>query len=410
MKKAYAYLLLILMISCQPKLKEDEYLIENLLKQNPEVFGSILDDLEKYEVQIIYTQINRDSSNTPQFKSFYFNVDAQRYFYPASTVKMPIAFLALEKLNELNIEELDRNTTFLTDSAFSGQTAVMADSTAKNGLPSIAHYIKKIFVVSDNDAYNRLYEFLGQEYINRKLQEKGFGSTRIIHRLSIPLSIEENQHTNPVRFVTGDSLVYSQPLIKSSAAYNPKTQLLKGKEHVNTQDNLVQEPFNFTYKNFMPLEEMQKMLCEVLLTADPVFDLTEEDRSFLFQYMSQLPRETAYPKYDTVEYQDAYSKFLMFGDDKIMPDHIRIFNKIGQAYGYLTDNAYIVDFEHNIEFLLSAVIHVNENETYNDGNYEYEQVAFPFMRNLGQTIHKYEITRKRERGPDLTKFKISYDK
>ncbi|MDP9231009.1 MAG: glycoside hydrolase family 9 protein, partial [Bacteroidota bacterium] len=42
-------------------------------------------------------------------------------------------------------------------------------STAANGFPSIAQYIKKIFLVSDNDAYNRLYEFLGQQTINDKL-------------------------------------------------------------------------------------------------------------------------------------------------------------------------------------------------------------------------------------------------
>ena len=66
-----------------------------------------------------------------------------------------------------------------------------------------------------------------------------------------------------------------------------------------------------------------------------------------------------------------------------MPDNIRIFNKIGDAYGFMIDNAYVVDFENNVEFLLAAVLLVNENEMFNDDKYEYEEVGFPFMKRLG---------------------------
>ena len=400
----------LLFMQCQMPLKEDQFLIENLLKQNP-AFQEILADLDKYEVQVIYTKIDRDDQNHPHFSSFYFNADSTRYFYPASTVKMPIALLALEKLNELGIEGLDMNSTFFTDSAYTGQTPVLEDTTAQNGLPSVAQYIKKIFVVSDNDAYNRLYEFLGQEYIHQKLRDKGFTHSRIIHRLSIPLSIEENQHTNPVRFYKGDSLVYSQPLVKSMASYPPKEQIVKGKAHINTQDSLVEAPFDFTYKNFIPLAEMQRMLRDVIFPSEsPMFNLGPQDYALVYQYMSQLPRETTYPTYSLPEYYDAYCKYLMFGEDRDIPSPIRIFNKIGQAYGYLIDNAYIIDLENNIEFFLSAVIHVNENETYNDGGYEYKTIGYPFMKELGQTLYNYELTRTRSTIADLTRFKLDYDK
>ncbi len=412
MKKCISLILTALVLTqCQRPLKEDEHLVENLMRRRPEAFQEILDHKEKYEVQIIYTQIDRDERNQPAFESFYFNTDSSRYFYPASTVKMPVAFLALEKLNELGTDGLDRYSTFLTDSAWSGQTAVFEDSTAENGLPSVAHYIKKIFVVSDNDAYNRLYEFLGQQYINQKLHDKGFENLRIIHRLSIPLSLEENQHTNPVRFYHGNSPVYAQPMVKSAADYQPTAQILKGRAHVNHRDSLIQQPFDFTYKNFIALEELHLMLREVIFPGKkPAFDLAQADYDFLYQYMSQLPRETTWPDYDQKEYYDAYCKYLMFGDDRNIPDHIRIFNKIGQAYGYLIDNAYIVDFQNNVEFLLSAVIHVNDNETYNDGNYEYETIGYPFMKELGSAVYDYELTRKRSNIPDLSKFKLAYDK
>lgn len=411
MKKVYITLFIAIILSCNSEMVEDENLLENILKNDKESFGAILDNLEKNELQIIYTQINRDSTNTPSFKSFYFNVDSNRYFYPASTVKMPTAFLALEKLQALEIAALNMNTTFLTDSAYSGQTSVLEDSTSENGVPSIAHYIKKIFVVSDNDAYNRLYEFMGQEELNAALKAKGYTNTRIIHRLSIPLSLDENQHTNPIRFIDNDTVVYEQPLIKSKLNYNPKSTILKGIAHINKSDSLVNTPFDFTYKNFMPLEEMQQMLRSMIFPNPGAgFELSPDHRNFVMQYMSQLPRETSHPKYDGTEYYDAYSKFLMFGNSRNIPNNIRIFNKIGQAYGYMIDNAYIVDFDSNVEFFLSVVIHVNENNTYNDGQYEYEEVGYPFMQRLGEALHAYELKRKRSVRPDLSDFKLKYDK
>lgn len=394
--------------------KEDDDLIENLMKSRSEQFSDILEHKDKYEVQIIYTQINRDSGNVPSFRSFYFNTSENRYFYPASTVKMPVAFLALEKLNELKHTGITRHTSMLTDSAFSGQTVVLEDTTAQSGLPSIDHYIKKLFVVSDNDAYNRLYEFVGQGEINKRLHNKGYDDSRIIHRLSIFLNEEENRNTNPIRFMNGDSILYQQPMMYNSDPLPLEGKVLKGKGHIRGEQ-LVNEPMDFSHKNFIPLDELQMMLRAVLFPENTdekyTFNLTDEDYQSLYQYMSQLPGETEWPYYEPEEYYDAYSKFLMYGNDRTaIPGHIRIFNKIGLAYGYMIDNAYIMDTKNNVEFMLSAVIHTNANEVYNDGEYEYEEVGFPFMKNLGQLVYDYELKRKKTVKPDLSRFVTTYDK
>ena len=396
------------------EIMEDKDLLENLMKSEPEKFAEILQNRDKYETQIIYTQINRDSNNVPSFKSFYYNFDHDRYFYPASTVKMPAAFLALEKLNELGIDGLDKYSEMLIDSAFSGQSPVSEDTTSASGMPTIAHYIKKIFLVSDNDAFNRLYEFLGQETINRKLHQKGYIDSRIIHRLSIPLSEEENRHTNPLTFKRGGAVVYQQPLVRNDAELPLKGKILKGKGYLKG-GNVVNEPMDFGLKNHIPLDELQLMLRAAMfpqsVSEDQRFNLTNHDYRFLYRYMSQLPAETTFPAYDTTTYYEAYSKFLMFGEEKAsVPRHIRIFNKIGLAYGYMIDNAYIVDFKNRTEFMLSAVIHTNANEIYNDGDYEYEQVALPFMQNLGQMVYRYELNRKKDHLPDLSEFMTGYDK
>lgn len=138
------------------------------------------------------------------------------------------------------------------------------------------------------------------------------------------------------------------------------------------------------------------------------FDLTGEDYRFIQRYMSMYPTESDIDAYqDENKYPQAYVKFLMYGGGaKKIPSHIRIFNKVGDAYGFLTDAAYIVDFNNNIEFLLSATIYTNENQTFNDNLYEYDEIALPFLENLGQAIYEIELHRQRPYQPDLSRFRF----
>ncbi|MCO6486921.1 MAG: serine hydrolase [Phaeodactylibacter sp.] len=387
---------------------------ENILRQLLEnsadsLLQEVLNRPEQYQLQLIYTQIDRDAANKPSFTSWAYNVDPNLYFYPASTVKMPAAFLALEKLNELRILGLDKNTNMQTGAARPPQTAVSRDTSAEDGLPSIAHYIKKIFLVSDNDAYNRLYEFLGQEYLNRKLNEKGYGNLRIIHRLSAgEFDVEGNRYTNPVSFYKGDTLLYHQGEVYS--AFPPYLELkeqVRGVAYLNGNGEIVPEPFDFRFKNYVSLHNLHDILKAVIfpeaVPAEHRFNLSEEDYRFLRRYLSMLPRESDSPAYPGYRDWDSYVKFFLFGDSKEpIPDHIRIFNKVGDAYGFLTDVAYVVDFKNKVEFLLAANIHVNKNQTYNDGVYEYDEIGLPVLARLGRMVYEYELGRERAYVPDLS--------
>lgn len=386
-------------------------LIETILKQHPQHFENLLKQND--QLQIIYTQIDRKQNNKPVLTHHYFNIDAARYFYPASTVKMPAAFLALHKINELNVPGLDKNSTMITEAEYPGHTAVYKDSSSENGRPTIAHYIKKIFLVSDNDAYNRLYEFLGQKYLNHTLQKMGYDSIQIIHRLEVSMNEEQHRYTNPVKFYdSGSNIVYQQPLVKSDLVYQPRNTFL-GKGFYRGEQ-LINEPFDFSKKNRVILQDLHSLLQSVIFPSSVAkqqrFNLSKDDYSFLYRYMSMKPKESHFPKYDST-YTDAYVKFLMFGGSGAITDpSIRIFNKPGDAYGFLTDVAYIVDFKNGIEFMLSAVIHCNSDGIYNDNRYDYEMIGFPFMKHLGEAIYQYELTRTKKYQPDLSAFQINYER
>ena len=375
---------------------------------------TVLQHSEKYGVQILYTQIDRDANNRPIFRSYRYRVNRKDYFYPASTVKLPAALLALEKLNRLKKPGLTKYTTMLTDSACCGQTAVNSDASAQSFMPSLAHYIRKILLVSDNDAYNRLYEFLGQEYLNDALNAKGYANVRIAGRLSVGASPDQNRFTNPVRFIKNGKVVYKQPLVKSLRDYKAASPILIGQGEIKG-DSLIRGPKDFAYTNSFPLEEQQAILRAILFPESVEktkrFNLTADDYRFLYQYLSQLPRETRYPVYNQPEYVDGYVKFLLFGDlkDTLIPSNIRIFNKVGDAYGFLTDNAYVVDFKNGVEFMLSATVYVNEDQIFNDDLYEYDTIGFPFLGSLGRVVYNYELARKKKYKPVLDRFRLKYD-
>lgn len=412
MRKA-GLIVFFILITISSQLVAQNNFIEKILSDNKNLFNDVLTKIDSFEVQIIYTKIDRDKNNFPSFTTYKYRVNPKDYFYPASTVKLPVSLLALEKLNNLNIAGLDKNTPLKIDSARAPQSAVVSDSSSESLLPSIANYIKKIFLVSDNDAFNRLYEFVGQKEINNGLHKKGFKDVKIVHRFAGGFSAEENRYTNPFLFYKNDKIIYKQLEQYNEENYPFElNKLIKGMGYLDSKDKLVKQPFDFSAKNYISLEALTEILKTVIFPetrpAEMRFNLTEDDYKFFYKYMSMLPRESKYPAYDSTHY-DCYVKYFLFGDShKPITDNIRIFNKVGQAYGYLTDVSYIADFEKKIEFMLSAVIHVNKDQIYNDGIYEYDQIGIPFFANLGRVIYNYELNRAKKYLPDLSKFKLVY--
>lgn len=385
--------------------------IKEILNQNPALFKTVLEAPNQKEVQIIYTQINRDKNNKAHFKTFSYNLNEEHYFYPASTVKLPASIFALEKLNELAIKWLDKSTVMKTGADFGQQTKVEKDTSSISGEPSIENYIKKILLVSDNDAFNRIYEFVDRATINKKLQDYGFQHSKITNRLAIGDGGENAKHTNPIDFYNKSELIYHKP-----AAFDPKeypiklNNLTRGKAYLDKNDSLINEPFNFSGKNVFQLadqhELMKRLIFPVSYPKKKQFNLTSLDYDFLYTYMSKYPTESTHPSYNSPDFYPAYCKFLFYGADSnaVINPNIRIFNKVGDSYGYTIDNMYLIDYKNHVEFILSAVIQSNDNEIYNDNKYEYQTVCFPFMKNLGEKIYELELDRIKKNEPNFKSF------
>ncbi|RZK69419.1 MAG: hypothetical protein EOO92_22010 [Pedobacter sp.] len=400
MQKAITGLLLLISISTMAQ-QTDTVFLQQLLESKPELFSGILSHPHKNEVQIMYTQVNRDNNKQPSFKTFSYRVNPNHYFYPASTVKLAAVIFALEKINELKVAGLTANSTMITDAAFQGQTPVTKDTSAADGKPTIAHYIKKVLLTSDNDAYNRLFEFVGRAEMNAKLKKYGMTDSRILNRLAIGDSGEREKNTNPIRFYNGDQLVYSQTAQYDANDYPLElSNLTVGIGYMDSNEQLINKPYSFANKNVFTIADQQSLMKRLMAPeAYPTkerFNLTAADYQLIYTYMSKLPTESDYPKYDPKEFWPTYAKMLFYGREKnaVIEPNIRIFNKYGDSYGFIIDNAYIVDAKNKVEFFLTAVVQSNEDGIYNDGKYEYETVCYPFMKNLGRSIYEHELQRK----------------
>ncbi len=367
--------LLALLSSCSQQNKAS-ILDRALASENPKI-KQVMDSIDQYEVQIRYTQIDRRNDSII-FTDYDFDVADENYFYPASTVKFPIAVLALERLNQT--DSLDRNTRYYIE----------GDSIES----TISQDVSQIFAVSDNLANNRMVELLGQDAINRNLRDKGISPVRISHRLGYH---SDDLSTKPLVVYLNDSTTaVTAPSINTAPEKLVLQKIKKGVGYYE-EELLINQPFDFSLKNYYPLNAQHEVLKRVIFPnefeVNERFDLSEDQHNFLMTSMYTLPRNAGY---NPEEYYDGYCKFFIYGDSKdTIPEHIKIYNKVGFAYGTLTDCAYITDSKNKVDFLLTATILVNKNGIFNDNVYEYDDVGIPFLAELGREIHKLEIERKK---------------
>lgn len=358
-----------------------------LEQTDSDLLNTIFGAPSEYNLQIIYSEIIRKPDGSVEFTDHFYHVDDSLYFYPASTVKLPVAILALEKLKELRENE---NIEIFKKTNYK----IEGDSL----LHSIKNDVEAIFAVSDNEAFNRLFEFLGPDEINSKLRAKGLSPVRISHRLSTDDAF--NLETKPVTFEVNNvnSTSFTLPVSHNSEIKRLELKEIKKGIGYFENDSLIKAPFDFSLKNYFPLSVQHNLMKRLFFpenfSVNSRFDLDPEDRNFLFMAMSQLPKNAGY---DEEEYYDSYGKFFMYGDSKqSIPDNVMIYNKVGYAYGTLTETAYIKDESHNVEFILSATLLVNKNQIFNDNVYEYDTIGIPFFAELGRTIYAHELEQNRK--------------
>lgn len=409
MKRASVFVIIVMLGSFQASFSQTN-LMEKLMKSRPYWFGKILKNPAKYEVQIVYTQINRDKRNKPVYQDFGYRINPKAYFNPASTVKLPLSLLALEKMHQANLLGVNKFTRMGTKARYKCQKDVKANQPNDPNYPCLARYIEQMMLVSDNDAYSRVFEYLGSQYIHQRLKQRGYPYMRIVRRFDDKCDSLTNRHTNALVFYNDqlEPIHYQPPRYDPSPFRFPLGKIRKGRGYLK-KGYIVRRPLDVTYSNYVTLGGLHQLLKSVMFpeaVAPPYrFDLSWQDYRFLQKSLGSYPREGVLNKYPPKKRFDTWKKYLLYGRKNVKPyPNIRIFNIVGWWAGYLVDSAYIVDFKNGVEFFLSAMIYTNENQVF-DYRFEYNKVGFPFLARLGQVVYQYELQRRKPRRPDLSQFK-----
>ncbi len=414
MRQSFTWIILMLLVA--PWLKGQNNNSENLLLKimqgQPAQFDSILNNKEQYRLQIVYTKVDRDKNNKPHLTTYCLDT-GQYYYYCASMIKLLECPLAMEKINHLKKKyDVSIYDSLVVSGDPCGDAADAAYKTRIN-FCTPAQMIKEMLLASNNHAFNPIYDFLTQSYFNKRAHELGYSSATVCNRFAACDTFQNRISSSVILYdrATGNQK-YLQP-----ASFNPKQPVVLGLNTVVGKGfklgDSIAPPKDFAYYNYISLWDLHRLLIHIAFpstqTKDKHFDLEPEDYAFLRKYLAMYPRESVYPVYDPNDFKDVTMKFYLTPTDTNghAPPNIRVYNKVGQAYGFMTDCSYALDTLNKVEFFLSCSIYTNKDEILNDEIYEYETVATPFLRNLFSAIYNYELQRQREYLPIFDAFDFS---
>ena len=162
--------------------------LDALLRAHPEMFGDILEHADELRLKIELAVVTPGPDGLELVRD---SVDyGPDYFYPASSVKTCAVLAAFRTIADLARETgapIDRNTALRFHPLFDGEQMEITDpSHVDGGAITAAHDARKVLLVSDNAAYNRLYELSGAR---RDQWDDARGGTRLEPHRAPPFGV-----------------------------------------------------------------------------------------------------------------------------------------------------------------------------------------------------------------------------
>ena len=375
---------ILLLAVCSSLLSCNSNPIELVLKSDP-YLKEIIKDKEDYEIQVMLTKVNHNNTKI-DFQNYQYQHDENQYFYPASTIKLPIVVLTLKKINELRSKGSDIT---LKSKIILNNVDNYSNFKLQDSITSFQNLIADIFLVSDNSASNILIDFIGYNYFNDEMQNAGFDRTYLNHKFNPDPYVNSTWQISDLDNNMISSINDNQKIIKADDKING---LDKG-ERRYFNGEILDESLNFSEKNRFSITDMHNLIKYIfypeIFDKANTFNLNVEDYDFLRYWMSRFTYEDIGEKFIGDEnFFETYNKFFIHGDEQSVSNkQIRVYNKIGQAYGTSIDNGLIKNYQDNVEFILTATIYTNKNKVINDNLYEYDDLAVPFLAKLSRAIY-----------------------
>lgn len=366
-------------------------LLERLFGGAGKTLKTVLADREKHRFQVLYGAVV-DKGGAPVLERHGYYADAE-YFFPASSMKVPLALASYERLPVLRMAKhpaLDRDAT-LEIHPVAGAEPPYATSLSRETWRAL--------IVSDNASANRLLAFVGHREAHESLWGLGLSTARVHTGFATGREIDPATVSPRIDIVPKDGPKDSLPARKSVLTL-PATRAsrLEVGSAVVVDGKKVPGPMSFAEKNAMSLRDLQDALVrivrpELLPAKAPKGRTAPDDLDYLRKTLSTPPSKSGLPGYDRNVVADYQLNPFLRGLERVRSrDRLEIYVKVGQAYGFLTTNAYVVEKATGKSFFLAATIYANPNEVLNDDLYAYDQIAFPALADVAEAIATEALT------------------
>jgi len=360
---------------------------------------SVMRKPEVFRLQVLLTEVvGRRGGEAPRLRRYGYRVDAE-YFYPASAIKLCAAVAALQTIEELERGRLCGDLLEVPMEIaplFPGDAAQLKDETNREGgQMTVGQELRKLAMVSDNRAFNRLFDLVGHADLNARMHALGLNSVVINHRLSEGRSIPDPLASAAVRFRLADALMVEIPARESRLRLRNEYPGLRVGQAFMEGERRVDRPMDFTDRNRISLMDLQNLLIKLcrpeIVLGTRELELRAVHRRALVEAMTVYPRESANPLYAASEHPDHACKFLLPGVRRVLPtrergERVEVTAKIGRAYGFTVENSCLVEPRDGRTLFVAAVLYTNADGVLNDDRYEYAEIADPFFADLGEMV------------------------
>jgi hypothetical protein len=378
--------------------------MERVLAGGGATLGAVIATPETYRFQVLYGIVRQGAS--PSLERHGHRADAE-YFFPASSMKVPIALASYDRLAVLR----NAGRPALTRDAM--LRIFPSNEGSDPYVTTLARETWRALIVSDNFSANRLLGFVGHRELHETLWALGLSSARI--HSGFATGAEIDPATVSPRIELASAQASTAPKAAGSPEESPKreaagsiaarrsdlvlpptnaTSLSIG-EAVIVDGRKVVGPLSFADKNAMRLRDLQDTLVRImrpeLLPPTARADAaSKDDLAYLQQALGTLPSESGLAGFDRNVVADYQLIPFLRGIERVRArGHFQIFSKVGQAFGFLIANAYVVDKDTGRSFFLTAAVFANPDGTMNDDQYAYDTIAFPALADVGEAFCRH---------------------
>jgi hypothetical protein len=342
---------------------------------------------EKYRFQVLYGAINEGAK--PTLERHGYRADAE-YFFPASSMKVPIVLAAYERIGAVRAAGKPSLTRDATMRIFP------VGKTTEPYVTTLAHETWRALIVSDNSSANRLLGLVGHREAHETLWKLGLPSVRIHTGFATGGDIDPAEVSPRIAF-SGDGDVTGEIPARQSDLALPATLatgLDIGQASI-VDGRRVPGPLSFADKNAIRLRELQDALVRImrpdLLAANAHAGVAcPDDMAYVRQALGTLPSASGLAGFDRNVVADYQLSPFLRGIERVRArGHFELYAKVGQAFGFLIANAYVVDKDTGRAFFLIASVYANPDETMNDDLYAYTEISFPVLADVGEAFSRY---------------------